>query len=137
VTAVLADAGPLIALLDERDRHHSWARDFFDSVPPPIFTCEPVLTECCYLLRRVSRGEQTLLRLVASQLLTIEFALLPELEAVRRLMERFSGIPMSLADACLVRMSEIRHDGVVVTIDSDFRVYRRNRRQIIPTIMPE
>jgi predicted nucleic acid-binding protein len=135
VTSLLIDTGPLVALLDGRDRFHSWTRDYFKTVTPPIFTCEPVLTECCFLLSRL-RGEQAALQLITAGVLRISFDLLAEIEFVRGLMQRFADVPMSLADACLVRMTELERDSAVVTFDSDFRVYRRNRRQLIPTIMP-
>jgi uncharacterized protein len=51
-------------------------------------------------------------------------------------MRKFASVPMSLADACLVRMTELEPHSVLLTLDSDFRVYRRNKRQTIPTIMP-
>jgi uncharacterized protein len=57
--------------------------------------------------------------------------------ALRRLMTRYATVPMSLADSCLVRMSEIYPKSHVFTLDSDFRIYRRNGRQMIPTIAPD
>ena len=57
--------------------------------------------------------------------------------AVGRLLRRYASLPMDLADACLVRLSELHADSVVFTIDSEFRdVYRRNGRQVIPTLLP-
>jgi uncharacterized protein len=137
VTAILADAGPLIALLDRRDRYHSWSRSFFDAVTPPIFTCEPVVAECCYILRRLHGGEQKILGLITAGIVSTHFRLQPESEVVASLMRNYSKVPMSLADACLVRMTELEHDSAVVTFDSDFRIYRRNKRQAIRTIMPD
>ncbi len=52
-------------------------------------------------------------------------------------MRRYQSVPMSIADACLVRMSEIYTQSSVITLDSDFRIYRKNRNQEIPVIMPE
>jgi uncharacterized protein len=77
-----------------------------------------------------------MLELLAQQLVTCAFQMLPELTSIRSLMRKFADVPMSLADACLVRMTELDRRGVVVTFDSDFRVYRRNGRQAVPTIMP-
>jgi predicted nucleic acid-binding protein len=136
VTVILVDSGPLVALLDRRDRYHSWARDFFATVRPPVHTCEPVLTECCYVLRRLPGGDQAVLQLLSAQIVKIEFHLRLQLEAVRSLMRRYADVPMSLADACLVRMTELEQDSAIATVDSDFKVYRRNRRQLVPTIMP-
>ena len=52
-------------------------------------------------------------------------------------MQRYESVPMSLADACLVRMSEIYTDTSILTLDSDFRIYRQYKNQVIPVIMPE
>lgn len=137
MTRVVVDTGPLAALLNRRDRYHPWAREVLDSIPPPIFTCEAVLSEACFLLRRTSGGEEALLELVAADIVKPEFRISQEIEALRTLMRRFAGVPMSLADACLVRMTEIDVRTVILTLDSDFRLYRRNRRQIIPLIAPD
>jgi hypothetical protein len=59
-----------------------------------------------------------------------------EQKAVLTLMTKYASVPMSLADACLVRMTEGLADSVVLTTDTDFRVYRRHSRQIVPAIMP-
>jgi predicted nucleic acid-binding protein len=135
VTKLIVDTGPLVALIDRRDQFHAWARDFFETVNAPIFSCEPVLTEACFILRQVG-GHDAILALSARRILLTEVRVIGEVGAVRGLMQRFADVPMSLADACLVRMTELEADSAVVTIDSDFTVYRRHRRQVIPTIMP-
>jgi uncharacterized protein len=76
------------------------------------------------------------LALLANDVVTIDFQLQTEIERVRALMRKFATVPMSLADACLVRMSELHPHTTIATTNSDFRVYRRNRRQVIPTIKP-
>lgn len=136
MTTLLVDTGPLVALLNRRDHYHAWAHDFFETVAPPLFTCEPVLTEACFLLKRFRSGQDAVLELLARRILTSEFRVVPELGSLRSLMRKFVDVPMSLADACLVRMTELDAGSVVVTLDSDFHVYRRNRRQAVPTIMP-
>ena len=136
MTRVLADTGPLVALINRRDRHHAWAREVFATVDPPVYTCEAVVSEACFLLGRANGGARAMLDLVSHGIVNADFRLTPEIDAVITLMQKFSSIPMSFADACLVRMTELDADSVVVTIDGDFRVYRRNRRHVIPTIMP-
>lgn len=126
----------MIALLNPADPHHRWAKEAFASSRPPLLTCEPVLGEAWHLLRRVLSGQATLLELLGSGAITIQFSLTEELTAVRRLLTRYRDRPMSLADACLVRMSELWDDAAVVTLDSDFHVYRRHGRQAIPLIAP-
>ncbi len=133
---VLVDTGPLVALLNRRDRHHRWAREVFDTIEPPLGTCEAVLSETCFLLRRFPGGQDAVLALLEHRVIEPVFSMSAEIPALRALMARYASVPMSLADACLVRMSELDGDSVVVTLDRDFAIYRRNRRQRIPVIMP-
>jgi uncharacterized protein len=137
VRRVLIDTGPLVALLNRRDRYHRWARETLDAVEPPIFTCEAVLSEACFLLGSATGGQDAVLELIAKDIVRVDFQIDQEIAALRPMMKKFADIPMSLADACLVRMSELDPQSVIVTLDSDFRVYRRNRRQTIPTITPK
>jgi uncharacterized protein len=136
VTSVIVDTGPLVALLNRRERQHAWVKAVLDSVEPPIYTCEPVLSETCFLLQDVNGGQDAVLELLTRGILRSDFRIAAELASLRYLMKKFSDVPMSLADACLVRMTELDPQGVVLTLDSDFKIYRRNRRQVVPTISP-
>ena len=93
-------------------------------------------------MRAVSpRGApEAVISLVERGVLDVSFRLADEAAAVARMMKmmkKYDDVPMSLADACLVRMSEQRPGSVVLTLDGDFRIYRRSRRQRIPTRMPD
>ena len=134
--AVIVDTGPLVALINRRERHHAWALEQFAWIKPPAFTCEPVITEAAYLLRDFHKGIDSLMQLLERGHLTIPFRLADELPAVTRLLKKFSSVPMSLADACLVRMAEQFSESPVLTLDDDFRVYRKSGRTVIPTLMP-
>lgn len=136
MTSIIIDTGPLVALLNRRERLHGWTKDVLDTVEPPIFTCDPVLSEACFLLRDVDGGPDAVLELVARGIVRTDFHVGAEVDSLRMLMKKFASVPMSLADACLVRMTELDPRSVVITLDSDFRIYRRNRRQAIPTISP-
>jgi uncharacterized protein len=136
VTRVVVDTGPIVALLNRRDRHHAWIREVLDTVEPPVFTCEAVVSEACFLLARHPHGQDAVLKLLSEGVLKVDFRIVGEIDALQGLMRKFASVPMSLADACIVRMTELETQSVVVTLDSNFRVYRRNRRQVIPTIMP-
>jgi uncharacterized protein len=136
VTRVLLDTGPLVALLNRRDRHHAWSRQILDTIEPPIFTCDPVISEACFLLQTLDGGQDAVLELLARGVIKSDFSVAAEVKALRALMHKFRDVPMSLADACLVRMSELDRDSLILTLDSDFRVYRRNRGQAVPTILP-
>jgi predicted nucleic acid-binding protein len=135
-TPLLADTGPLVALLSERDRYHQWAAQAFARGATPVRTCEAVLSEAWYLLRSTRRGQPALLELVERGLVSLDFSLAAELVAVRRLVTRYRDRPMSLADACLVRMAELYDEASVLTLDADFTVYRKNGRQVIPIVAP-
>lgn len=136
MTRVVIDTGPIVALLNRGDRYHAWVREVLDTVEPPLFTCEAVISESCFLLERLAGGPDAVLTLLAHDVVKIDFRMLSEVDALQRLMRKFANVPMSLADACLVRMTELDPQSVVLTLDGDFRVYRRHRRQVIPSIMP-
>lgn len=107
-----------------------------DTIEPPIFTCDPVISEACFLLQDIDGGQDAVLELLARGVVQSDFSVATEVKPLRALMQKFRDVPMSLADACLVRMSELERDSLVLTLDSDFRIYRRNRGQAVPTISP-
>ena|SRR5215510_5838962 len=132
---VLADAGFVVALLSSRDNHHEWAVTQASEFPPPWSTCEAVLSEAFHLLG--DRGVASLGALLRRRALLVTFELAENVEPVVKLIEKYGDLPMSLADACLVRMTETLADPVVLTTDEDFRVYRRHSRQVVPCVTPE
>jgi len=134
---IIIDTGPLVAFLNRADRYHDWAVSKFSQLNPPFFTCESVLSEVCFLLRRSDNGPENALKLVERELIQIPFKLENEISAVTTLMAKYKNIPMSFADACLVRMSEQITESAVCTLDSDFKIYRKEKRTVIPLIMPE
>lgn len=131
---VLVDAGFLIALLSRRDHHHPWAAAQLPSLAPPWKTCEAVLSEAFHLL--AARGRPGLATLLRRGAVIPAFDLADELDRVLVLMHKYGDVPMSLADACLVRMCETLADPVILTTDADFRIYRRHGRQVIPRRTP-
>lgn len=131
---VLVDAGFLVALLSGRDDFHRWAVTQASEYPPPWSTCEAVLSEAFHLV--AERGTPQLSAMIRRRAVAVDFELRPNVEAVVRLIEKYADVPMSLADACLVRMTELLADAVILTTDGDFRVYRRNGRQVVPCVMP-
>ena len=131
---VLADSSAIVALLSHDDQHHQWLLAQLDSVPTPWLTCEAALTEAFHLLG--GGGAPAVKAMLRRGALTLGFDLGDELETVLKLMDKYADIPMSLADACLVRMTETVANPVIVTTDRDFRFYRRHSRQVIPCLMP-
>jgi predicted nucleic acid-binding protein len=131
---VLVDTGFLVALLSRRDRHHRWAAAQASRFAPPWITCESVLSECVHLMGR--RGGPELAELLRRGAVIPAFHLEDEIEAVLKFLHKYADVPMSLADACLVRMTETRADPLVLTTDDDFHVYRRHGRQVVPCETP-
>jgi len=137
VSAILIDTGPLVAMICAGDRDHAWTVDQFRALPPPFLTCEPVITEACFLIERRGVSGAVILERIENGLLRIALKMEDHCAALKKLMTRYANVPMSLADSCLVRMSEIYPECAILTLESDFRVYRRNGRQMIPTISPK
>jgi len=137
VREVIVDTGPIVALLNARDDFHVWSRKAMETIEPPMLTCEPVLAEVSYLVRKLRGGPEAVLDLVTRGVVAVPFRVDAELLALRTLVTRYASVPMSLADACLVRMAETRPKATVLTLDTDFRVYRRSGRLAIPVLMPE
>lgn len=134
---VVLDTGPFVAFLNRRDQYHQWATTQMARIPPPLLTCEAVISEACFLLRTLRGGSVAVLDLLDRGLVRVPFRLGEEIPQVKRLLARYANVPMSLADACLVRMTEQYTGSMLLTCDSDFRIYRKNRRRIIPTLMPD
>jgi uncharacterized protein len=134
---VIADAGPLVAYLKADDRDHDWALAVFQRLTSPLRTCDAALSEAFFLLQRTHGGGEKLLELLERGVLILDFNLATELPAVAQLMRRYRSVPTSLADACLVRMAELQGNSAVFTLDRDFRIYRKHRRQVIPLLCPE
>lgn len=129
----IVDTGFLVAYLNRRDAHHDWAVGVESQMDLPVLTCEAVLAETAYILQD-TRG---VLGLIEDRFVEVAFAADDHLSHLVELCERYSDRAPDLADLCLIRMSEMNPDHSVVTTDrEDFRVYRRNKREIIPLICP-
>lgn len=133
--SVLVDAGFLVALLSARDNHHPWAVAQATRHAPPWRTCDAALSEAFHLIGH--RGAPSLAALLRRGAVVPAFSLPAHLGPVLKLLAKYGDVPISLADACLVRMSEIELNPVVLTTDADFKVYRRNTRQTIPARTPD
>jgi len=133
---VLLDTGPLVALVNRRDRFQQWVRTEWNQIEPPLLTCEAVITEASFLLRSVYGGQKAVMSLIEQGIIQIPFRLVEEVERVGELLNRYQSVPMSLADACMVRMAEQYVSSYLLTIDSDFNIYRKEKNQLIPVIIP-
>ena len=136
MTRIIVDTGPLVAYFNRRDRWHRWVVAQMAALNPPLVTCEPVLTEACFLIHRAGGKPADLVHKIAQGGLEIGIGLENDASGIESLMQRYADTPMSLADACLVRLSERIPDCRLFTLDSDFEHYRRNGRLIIPLLQP-
>jgi uncharacterized protein len=132
--SVLVDAGFLVAILSRRDSNHKWGVQQASENSPPWYTCEAVLSEAYHLLGE--RGAPGLSAMVSRRAVVVRFNFDDNVEAVVAFLRKYANVPMSFADACLVRMSELIADPLILTTDSDFRIYRRHSRQVIPILCP-
>lgn len=128
----IADTGFVIAFLNPDDRYHRWAVELASQISEPALTAEAVLAEAAYHLRNPA----AVLSLVQHGLLKCAFNLSEHLPQVTELARRYSDREPDLADLCIVRLSELHPRHQVITVDGDFRVYRRNGREVIPVVMP-
>lgn len=132
----IVDTGPIVAFLNANDYYHAWAKEQLSVIKPPLITCEAVFAEASFLLRKNSLANESLLEMLHRNLISISFDLNEEAFIIKKLMSRYQGVPMSLADACLVRMAEQHNQCIVITLDSDFHIYRKSNRQVISTNIP-
>ncbi|HUE84533.1 MAG TPA: PIN domain-containing protein [Vicinamibacterales bacterium] len=133
---VLLDTGPLVALVDARDRYHRWAIAQWGDIEPPLLTCEAVISEACFLLDQAAGGSAAVFQMLLREAVAIGFRLDEHLKEVDKLRTKYADVPMSVADASLVRMSEQFSRSAVLTLDDDFKVYRKHGRYVIPLLSP-
>ena len=133
---VILDTGPLVAIINGRDKYHKWATLQWSQIDPPLLTCEAVLSEACFLLGSLGGGKIAVLELVQRRILHIPFSLVEHTNQIFWLLQKYSNVPMSFADACLVRMAELYSESTILTLDADFSIYRKNKRQVIPILSP-
>jgi predicted nucleic acid-binding protein len=134
--AVLLDTGPLVTFLAAGLAHHDWVCEQWKRLHPPLLTCEAVLTEAAFLMKREGHETDPIFVLLERGVVRVGLEIEEQLPDLRALMRRYRDRPMSLADACLVRMAEVHTDATAFTFDGDFRIYRRHGSKVIPTLMP-
>lgn len=133
--AALLDTGPLVAYLYPRDAYHDWAVERFSILDWPFLTCEPVIAEACFLIARNGRAPAHVLEMIERGVVELDFSMAEYVTNLRRSIQRYANVPMSLADACLVRMAEMT--GLpICTLDADFTIYRAHGRQPLDLISP-
>ena len=129
----ILDAGPLIASLNRQDEHHRWAVQTLERLGPPFYSCAEAMTEAAALTGQPS----AVVEMIAAKEIVLDFDLAEQAASVLRLLKKYADLDMDLADACIVRMTELMRDCRVITVDRrDFSVYRRSGRDLIPLVAP-
>ena len=128
----IADTGLLVALGREKDQYHDWAIEVAEQIVWPALTCEAVLAETVFHLQ----SSEQVLAMLKENVISIAFDCSSHLEHLQALAARYADRHPDLADLCLIRMSELYPRHTVITVDDDFRVYRRNKREAIPLLCP-
>lgn len=133
---IIIDTGPLVAYLNHNDKYHEWAKKRFKEIITPLLTCQAVISEACFLTRNIHNGRETILEMIERNLIQTEFNLNLEAKALKVLIQKYQNVPMSLADACLVRMAELYANAKILTLDKDFTIYRKNKTIILECMTP-
>ena len=129
----ILDAGPLIAALNRHDEHHRWARQTLEQLGPPFYSCPEAMAEAAAMTGQ----PHAVVEMIAAGDIVLAFNLSEHTAAILALLKKYRDRDMDLADACIVRMSELMREAHVITVDRrDFTVYRRNGRDLIPVIAP-
>ncbi|HWX23051.1 MAG TPA: hypothetical protein VN578_24380 [Candidatus Binatia bacterium] len=129
----ILDAGPLIAAINSQDQHHSWACEALERLGPPFYTCPEAVAEAAAMTAQ----PDAIVEMIHSGEIILAFDLSEHTGGVLRLLKKYGDQEMDLADACIVRMTELTRDCRVITLDrTDFSVYRRNGRDLIPLLAP-
>jgi predicted nucleic acid-binding protein len=126
---VLLDTGPIVALLDRDQPEHERCMAALHTPGVTMVTCDAVITEACFLLRRLKGAQQDLLSEVDARRYASDYQLSERASFVAKLMAKYADVPMDLADACLVDLATIHNTGRIFTLDADFRIYRWGRHQ--------
>jgi len=129
VSAILLDTGVIVALLDRSERFHKQCVEIVTASEAPLVTCEPVITEACYLLRKNSLAVDRVLENVERGEFLVSTQLSLRVRNIRRLVQKYADTPMDFADACLVDLASEIKSGRILTLDSDFQVYRWGRKR--------
>ncbi len=135
--SIIVDSGPLVALLSPRDHAHAWCLSRMETFENPLLTCDAVLSEAFFLLKRhADRGSEELMEMIRRGLIRSSFSFSENEGRLLSIMKKYTKLPTSFADSCLVAMAEQYENAKVWTLDSDFRIYRKIDRRLIPLISP-
>jgi predicted nucleic acid-binding protein len=135
VKPVLLDTGVIVAWLDRSERFHEAAVSALDSCESPLITCEAVIAESCYRLRKLKGAAEAVLANVAEGVFQMPFSLAESAEEVRRIVNKYREREIALADACLIQMAAAFDTPEIMTLDKDFQVYRWQRNKMFKLLI--
>lgn len=133
---IIVDTGVIVALADRREQFHRWSKKQVADIRPPFYTCEAVLSESFHLLNNVPNGTKSLLGFLDKGLFEVTFSYVDHADPVKTILQKYSDLPVSFADACLVRMAETTPESRIFTLDSDFSIYRTSGGDSVSLIVP-
>ena len=133
---VLLDTGVIVALLDRNERKHKACVSIVKGLTQPLVTCEAVIAESCYLMRKVPGAADAILENVEKQVFQISFSALASAGRLRRVLRKYEDHGIDMADACLICLAEELDTGEILTLDSDFQVFRWKRSRAFELLIP-
>jgi len=136
MTPVLLDTGVVVALLDRSEAHHTRCVETVRELESPLVTCEAVIAESCYLLRKLPAAVEAILENVTRGVFQMPFHLSRSAAEVARIMRKYRDVPADLADACLIHIADGLGTGDILTLDRDFEVYRWGRSKPFRLLVP-
>jgi uncharacterized protein len=134
---VIIDTGVLVALLNKNDEYHQWATAQLKRIQPPLLTCEAVISETFFLCGKRQQAVKVIFNYLKAEIIKTPFVFANDYDAIEKLMLKYANVPMSFADACLVRLLEQYQNSCIFTLDSDFLIYRKKGNEVISLIYPE
>jgi predicted nucleic acid-binding protein len=132
---VLLDTGPIVAMLDRSERHHKECVAKVEALQAPLVTCEAVIAEACFLLRNLKGAAEAVLENVEQGIFLVPYHIAGRASKVSRLIKKYADVPMDFADACLVDMAGELATGQILTLDSDFRIFRWGRNRVFEMLI--
>jgi predicted nucleic acid-binding protein len=136
VKPVLLDTGAIVALLDATDNFHQRCAVALAELRAPLITCEAVIAESCYLLRNVEGAAEAILQSVAEREFLLPIGLSEMTADVQRIFRKYRDRQMDLADAALIHLANEFQTADILTVDSDFHVYRWGRNNVFRVLVP-
>ena len=133
---VLLDTGAIVALLDRSEQYHAAALQTVNKVTTPLVTCEAVIAESCYLLRKLKGAPEAVLENVSAGVFQIPLPLSACAKEVKSILTKYRRRETDLADACLIHLAETFGTGDILTLDRDFHVYRWSGNRVFQILIP-